>query len=72
MTGGSQKIGLHSVCHKLDTVAYIRFASVYRDFRDVEEFVAELNLQEPRISEEDPSLLVFPFAANPGTETPRN
>jgi len=58
--------------HKLDTVAYIRFASVYRDFRDVEEFVAELNLQEPRISEEDPSLLVFPFAANPGTETPRN
>ena len=45
--------------HKLDTVAYIRFASVYRDFRDVEEFVAELNLQEPRISEEDPSLLAF-------------
>lgn len=28
--------------HGLDKVAYIRFASVYREFRDVEEFVAEL------------------------------
>jgi transcriptional repressor NrdR len=28
--------------HKLDKVAYVRFASVYREFRDVEEFVAEL------------------------------
>jgi transcriptional repressor NrdR len=26
----------------LDTVAYIRFASVYRDFKDVREFKAEL------------------------------
>ena len=26
----------------LDTVAYIRFASVYRDFTDVREFKAEL------------------------------
>ncbi len=25
-----------------DTVAYIRFASVYRDFKDVREFKAEL------------------------------
>jgi transcriptional repressor NrdR len=28
--------------HELDKVAYIRFASVYREFRDVEEFVSEL------------------------------
>lgn len=28
---------------KLDKVAYIRFASVYRDFQDVDEFVKELN-----------------------------
>lgn len=27
---------------ELDTVAYIRFASVYRDFKDVREFKAEL------------------------------
>jgi transcriptional repressor NrdR len=27
---------------QLDTVAYIRFASVYRDFKDVNEFKAEL------------------------------
>ena len=54
--------------HKLDKVAYVRFASVYRDFQDVEEFVAELTLQEPPTAEEDPSLLVFPFAANTGSE----
>lgn len=28
--------------HKLDDVAYVRFASVYRDFKDVNDFVDEL------------------------------
>lgn len=28
---------------KMDTVAYVRFASVYRDFKDVDGFYAELN-----------------------------
>ncbi|HEX7408581.1 MAG TPA: transcriptional regulator NrdR [Candidatus Binatia bacterium] len=28
--------------HKLDTVAYVRFASVYRSFKDVGEFMREL------------------------------
>jgi transcriptional repressor NrdR len=28
---------------KLDKVAYVRFASVYRDFKDVREFMSELN-----------------------------
>jgi len=28
--------------HALDAVAYVRFASVYRDFRDVNEFMEEL------------------------------
>jgi len=28
--------------HKLDKVAYVRFASVYRSFKDVEEFMREL------------------------------
>jgi len=28
---------------ELDKIAYVRFASVYRDFQDVEEFVRELN-----------------------------
>jgi transcriptional repressor NrdR len=27
---------------ELDQVAYVRFASVYREFKDVEDFVAEL------------------------------
>ena len=27
---------------KLDQVAYVRFASVYRDFRDVDDFVHEV------------------------------
>jgi transcriptional repressor NrdR len=28
--------------HKLDPVAYVRFASVYREFKDVNDFVSEL------------------------------
>jgi len=28
--------------HKLDQVAYVRFASVYRDFKDINEFMEEL------------------------------
>ncbi len=28
--------------HKLDQVAYVRFASVYRQFKDLDEFMAEL------------------------------
>jgi transcriptional repressor NrdR len=28
--------------HKLDGVAYVRFASVYREFKDVNDFVSEL------------------------------
>ncbi|MDY0043648.1 MAG: transcriptional regulator NrdR [Syntrophales bacterium] len=28
--------------HRLDTVAYVRFASVYRDFKDVNDFLEEL------------------------------
>ncbi|MFQ5666286.1 MAG: transcriptional regulator NrdR [Candidatus Binatia bacterium] len=35
--------------HKLDQVAYVRFASVYRSFKDVEEFMRELeDLMEER------------------------
>lgn len=29
--------------YSLDGVAYVRFASVYRDFKDVNEFMAEIN-----------------------------
>jgi transcriptional repressor NrdR len=28
--------------HKTDDVAYVRFASVYRSFRDLKEFMSEL------------------------------
>ncbi len=31
-----------TVLHDLDAVAYVRFASVYREFRDVNEFMEEL------------------------------
>lgn len=44
----------------LDKVAYVRFASVYRDFRDVEEFVAELQ-GIPSASSGDAVHLEFPF-----------
>ncbi len=49
--------------HQLDKVAYVRFSSVYREFRDVEEFVAEL--QGPPIPQEDGLSLAFPFVAEP-------
>ena len=41
---------------ELDTVAYIRFASVYRDFQDVREFKAELEqfLSSSRLQNPDP------------------
>lgn len=32
---------------RLDKVAYVRFASVYRDFKDLDEFRAEINKLEP-------------------------
>jgi transcriptional repressor NrdR len=36
------------VLRNLDRVAYVRFASVYRDFQDVDEFKRELAKLEPR------------------------
>lgn len=47
----------------LDKVAYVRFASVYREFRDVEEFVAELQ-GLPAAAPEETESLAFPFAAS--------
>lgn len=36
--------------HKIDQVAYVRFASVYREFKDINEFMDELKglLKEPK------------------------
>ena len=48
--------------HRLDKVAYVRFASVYREFRDVEEFVAEI--QGPPTPGEDLNSLSFPFVSS--------
>lgn len=41
----SEQIGEEvMVCLKdIDTIAYVRFASVYRDFKDINEFMSELN-----------------------------
>ena len=41
----SKKVGtlIMKMLRKLDKVAYIRFASVYKDFKDVEEFEEELH-----------------------------
>lgn len=44
----------------IDKVAYVRFASVYREFKDVEEFVADLkDISEPESNDEE---LMFKFA----------
>lgn len=41
----TEEIGGHvmEALRKLDKVAYVRFASVYRNFRDIDEFKHELN-----------------------------
>lgn len=44
---------------KTDKVAYVRFASVYREFKDVEEFVSELKDFDAEAAEQ--SSLSFPF-----------
>ena len=45
----SEEIGqiLMSHLRKLDQVAYVRFASVYRRFEDIEQFLAELERLRP-------------------------
>lgn len=47
---------------QLDKVAYVRFASVYRDFRDVEEFVSEI--REPLVITDEADEMTFPFIRN--------
>src|SRR3954470_15285636 len=47
----SQSIGdaVMQRLRKIDQVAYVRFASVYKEFRDVSEFMAEIsNLDKPK------------------------
>ena len=61
---------------KLDKVAYVRFASVYREFRDVEEFVADLSQYAQTPSggagasfEGDRENLTFSFLSPPKEQT---
>lgn len=57
--------------HKLDKVAYVRFAAVYREFRDVEEFVANLNQHANPSTptfEGERETMSFPFITGPSTE----
>lgn len=63
--------------HELDKVAYVRFASVYREFKDVEEFMAELtelsDLQTQATATSagdavDPQALTFSFAQEDATQ----
>jgi len=41
----SLKIGeiMMNALKEVDTVAYVRFASVYRDFQDIKDFSTEIN-----------------------------
>ena len=61
----------------LDDVAYVRFASVYRTFKDVQEFVEKLEGDEliDMIDSSGPQLsltAVTPLASTPQGATPRN
>jgi len=57
LTSGSREVESHwigeLVMHELrnlDGVAYIRFASVYRSFNDIDEFVETINLMEKKVA----------------------
>ena len=52
----TKAIGEHVMqrLRKMDQVAYVRFASVYKEFRDVSEFVDEISSLAPRRSAENP------------------
>lgn len=53
----STKIGewVMDSLHRLDDVAYVRFASVYREFKDVNDFVSELkSLRSTSQGDEEP------------------
>jgi transcriptional repressor NrdR len=54
----SRKIGEKVIraLRQLDEVAYVRFASVYRNFRDKEEFLRELNQLEEDPPHEEPPI----------------
>ena len=59
----SKQIGEMVMQHlrKVDQVAYVRFASVYRNFEDISTFVEEIRklqkeLQENRVNEEDENI----------------
>ena len=52
----TQAIGEHVMqrLRKMDQVAYVRFASVYKEFRDVSEFVDEISSLAPRRASDNP------------------
>jgi len=47
--------GIMTRLHELDDVAYVRFASVYREFKDINDFMSELKelFQTRRITTTD-------------------
>jgi transcriptional repressor NrdR len=46
--------------HSLDEVAYIRYASVYRQFQDIGEFINEIESlgKKPKRSTQQPELFI--------------
>lgn len=49
---------------RLDDVAYVRFASVYRQFKDLEEFLKELEHTKNKDSDESPPFQLTPPPSN--------
>ncbi len=55
----------------LDEIAYVRFASVYRSFRDVEEFARELDNLRSRLGETSEAESTSNPVASPPSSDPR-
>jgi len=58
--------------HEIDPVAYVRYASVYRRFEDIGEFIDEIQSLERRPRRDSQQAELFPNATGPATNhTPR-
>ncbi len=55
--------------HGIDPVAYVRYASVYRQFQDVGEFIDEINSMERRIPRSILHPELFPSEPSPAHKT---
>ncbi len=56
--------------HQIDPVAYVRYVSVYREFDDVGEFIAEIQNLSKRVMRDPMQRELLPTQSKPKSKTP--